>query len=102
MMPYRSTMRRPIQVYLEKPDLDRLEAWSRARGWTKSRAIRLAIRTLTRAPADDPVLELSGMFEGLPADLSEHFQRHLDATYVAEQGAPYGTRGRRRRSGLRR
>jgi hypothetical protein len=82
-------MRRPVQIYLEEADLDRLDRWARERGWTKSRAIRLAVRTLTRPAADDPVLELSGMLEGLPADLSEHFDRYLNATYVAEDGRTY-------------
>src|SRR5438876_53599 len=41
-------MNRPLQVYLDERDLARLEAWARARGWTKSRAIRAAVRALTR------------------------------------------------------
>jgi hypothetical protein len=88
-------MARPVQVYLEEADLKRLESWSRARGWTKSQTVRLAIRALTQPPADDPILELSGMFEGLPSDLSENFDRYLDRTYVAEEGTAYR---RRRRS----
>jgi hypothetical protein len=95
-------MRRPVQVYLEDRDLDRLESWSRARGWTKSQAIRLAIRALTRPPADDPILELSGIFEGLPPDLSENFDRYLDNTYVAEEGPVYRRGHRRSPSRLRR
>ena len=87
-------MRKPVQVYLEDTDLERLESWSRARGWTKSQAIRLAIRALTQPPANDPLLELSGMFEGLPSDLSENFDRYLDKTYVAEERAVYKRRGR--------
>lgn len=95
-------MRRPVQVYLEDADLARLESWARERGWTKSRAIRLAVRTLTRPAAADPLLELSGMFEGLPPDLSENFDRYLSQTYVAEHGPAYGTRRVRAKSRLRR
>jgi hypothetical protein len=95
-------MRRPIQVYLDDADLERLEQWAGARGWTKSRAIRLAVRALTRPAASDPILELSGMFEGLPADLSENFERYLDQTYVAEDAPAYGTRRSRPKSRLRR
>ena len=95
-------MPRPIQVYLDERDLSRLERWARERGWTKSRAIRLAVRALTRPAADDPVLEVSGMFEGLPPDLSEHFDRHLSQTYVAEHGPAYGSRRSRAKSRLRR
>jgi hypothetical protein len=95
-------MRRPIQVYLEDEDLARLERWARERRWTKSRAIRLAVRTLTRPAASDPLLELSGMFEGLPPDLSESFDRYLNQTYVAEHAPAYGTRRARTKPRLRR
>lgn len=89
-------MARPLQVYLDEQDIDRLEAWARARGWTKSQAIRAAVRALTRRAADDPVLELSGDIDGLPADLSEGFDRYLDETFVAESPAPYRARRRSR------
>ncbi len=95
-------MRRPLQVYLEERDLVRLETWAAGRGWTKSQAIRAAVRALTRVPTDDPLLELSGDIEGLPEDASTNFQRHLDATYVAEPPAAYRPRRRRARSALRR
>jgi Ribbon-helix-helix protein, copG family len=88
-------MARPLQVFLDDADLDRLDAWARERGWTKSQAIRAAVRALTRKPADDPLLELSGDIDGLPADLSASFHRYLDETFVAESPAPYRV-GRRR------
>jgi len=89
-------MTRPLQVYLDEEDLARLETWARQRRWTKSQAIRAAVRALTRQPVEDPLLELSGDIDGLPADLSGNFQRYLDETFVAETPAPY--RARRRRS----
>src|SRR5215510_5673728 len=89
-------MARPLQVYLDDRDLRQLDAWARERGWTKSQAIRVAIRALTRRPAEDPLLELSGDLDGLPPDLSESFDRYLSETYVAEPPASY--RARRRRS----
>ena len=92
-------MSRPLQVYLDEADLDRLDAWARERGWTKSQAVRVAVRALTRAPADDPLLELSGDIDGLPPDLSARFDQYLDATFVAETPAPY--RVRRRQAGKR-
>ncbi|MGH7313594.1 MAG: ribbon-helix-helix protein, CopG family [Candidatus Rokuibacteriota bacterium] len=95
-------MTRPLQVYLDEQDLERLEAWAHARGWTKSQAIRAAVRALTRRAAQDPLLELSGDIDGLPADLSEHFGRYLDETFVAEPPAPYRTRRRRSRTPVRR
>ena len=95
-------MAKPLQVYLETQDLERLEAWARERGWTKSQAIRVAIRALTREPAGDPVLELSGDLDGLPADLSANFQRYLDETFVAESPAPYRTSRRRSARPVRR
>jgi len=51
-------MMRPLQVYLDERDLKSLEAWARERGWTKSQAIRAAVRALARRPAEDPLLEL--------------------------------------------
>jgi hypothetical protein len=87
-------MTRPLQVYLDEADLERLDAWARQRGWTKSQAIRVAVRALTRQPADDPLLQLSGDIDGLPADLSASFQRYLDETFVAESPAPYRVRRR--------
>ena len=94
-------MTRPLQVYLDEQDLERLEAWAEERGWTKSQAIRAAVRALTRRPAEDPVLELSGDIDGLPADLSESFDRYLHETFVAEAQAPYRAR-RRSRTTVRR
>ena len=88
-------MARPLQVYLEETEMSRLDAWARARGWTKSQAIRAAVRALTRPPADDPILDLVGIFDGLPADLSANFDRYLNETFVAETPAPYRARRRR-------
>lgn len=93
---------RPLQVYLDERDLARLDAWARRRGWTKARAVRLAVRALTGTPARDPLLDLSGDIDGLPGDLSERFDRYLDETFVAEPRAPFRARRRRPRSDLRR
>ncbi|HEU4617924.1 MAG TPA: CopG family transcriptional regulator [Gammaproteobacteria bacterium] len=71
-------MRKPLQVYLDDDDIERLEIFARERGWTKSQTIRAALRALTRAQADDPLLELSGDIDGLPADIAENFDRYLD------------------------
>jgi len=95
-------MARPLQVYLDDQDLERLEAWARGRGWTKSQAVRVAVRALTRPPADDPLLELSGDIDGLPDDLSESFDRYLNETFVAEPLAPSRSRRRRTRPAVRR
>jgi hypothetical protein len=95
-------MSKPLQVYLDEADLERLEAWSRERGWTKSQAVRTAIRALTRPPAEDPILELSGFItDGLPADCSENFDRYLMETFVAERPPRYRPKARTR-SRLRR
>ena len=88
-------MSQPLQVYLDDEDLARLEKWARGRGWTKSQAVRVAIRALTRSPAEDPLLEWSGDIDGLPEDLSRNFDRYLDETFVAEPLAPYRARRRR-------
>ncbi|HEY2389495.1 MAG TPA: ribbon-helix-helix protein, CopG family [Candidatus Binatia bacterium] len=95
-------MTRPLQVYIEDADLARLEEWSRRRGWTKSQAVRAAIRALTQAPASDPVLQLSGYVDGLPADCSERFERYLEEIVVAETAPRYRTRPRHTGRRLRR
>jgi hypothetical protein len=90
-------MRKPLQIYLDEDDFDSLEAFASKRGWTKSQAIRAAVRALTREPAADPLLELSADIDGLPADLSASFDRHLNETFIAEPPAP-PYRARRRRT----
>lgn len=86
---------RPLQVYLDEADLSRLDEWSKANNMTKSDALRLAVRALTRTPAkNDPLLSLSGMLhDDLPADVSERFDQYLQETFVAERPARY-KRGR--------
>ena len=93
-------MTRPLQVYLEEAERERLEAWVRRRGWTMSQAVRVALRALTRSPEDDPLLTASGMVEGLPPDLSNQLDHHLAETFVAEPRARH--RSRRSRSAVRR
>ena len=78
----------PFQVYLDDGDRDRLEAWSRRRGWTKSDAIRAAIRALVNAtelPDADPLLGASGMIRGLAPDVSAAFDRYLAETFIAQK-----------------
>jgi hypothetical protein len=89
-------MNKPLQVYLEKGDLERLEAFAREKGWTKSQAVRAAVRALTRKPPSDPVLELSGDIDGLPPDMSSEFDRYLNETFVAEPPATYRASRRKR------
>lgn len=83
-------MSKPLQVYLDDADHERLERWARARGWTKSQTIRAAVRALVRADeVDDPLLAISGMIDGLPPDASARFDEHVNATFVAERPPPY-------------
>ena len=91
-------MNRPLQVYLDDRDLERLESWSRERGWTKSQAVRVAVRALTRRSGEDPLLDLIGDIDGLPPDLSENFDRYLNETFVAETPAAYRARRRSRKT----
>ncbi|HEV8471664.1 MAG TPA: hypothetical protein VGR82_02710 [Methylomirabilota bacterium] len=95
-------MDRPFQVYLADADLKRLDAWARTRGWTKSQAVRLAVRALTRSGGGDPLLRASGMIDGLPSDLSAQFDHYLAETFVAEKPARYEPRARRPRKTVRR
>jgi hypothetical protein len=95
-------MSRPLQVYLDETELEKLDAWARRRGWTKSQAIRAAVRALTRSEQSDPLLAASGMIDGLPRDCSEQFDRSITETFVAETPAPYRKGGRRTRPPVRR
>ena len=90
-------MSKPLQVYLDERDLKDLDAWVKRRGWTKSQAIRAAVRALVR-PDEDPILSLSGIAHGLPPDASERLDYYLNQTYVAERPAPYRARGRNRKA----
>ncbi len=67
-------MSKPLQIYLEDEEFVRLDNWARKRGWSKSQAVRIALRVLTRSQEEDPLLSASGMIDGLPEDLSEHFE----------------------------
>jgi hypothetical protein len=87
-------MSKPLQVYLDERDLKDLGAWAKARGWTKSQAIRAAVRALVR-PEEDPILSLSGIATGLPPDASVNFNKYFAETFVAERSAPYRTKRRR-------
>jgi hypothetical protein len=91
-------MSRPLQVFLDEAELEQLDRWSRERGWTKSQAVRAAVRALTRPPAEDPLLAASGMIDGLPPDASERIDRYLEETFVATKGP---ARRKRRRSKTR-
>jgi hypothetical protein len=76
-------MPRPLQVYLDDAELERLENWSKGRGWSKSQAVRVAVRALVRSSESGGVLSLSGMIEGLPPDLAENMDRYLSESFVA-------------------
>ncbi len=39
---------KPIQVYVDEEEFRRLDEWASKRGWTKSQAVRAAIRGLVR------------------------------------------------------
>jgi hypothetical protein len=95
-------MTKPLQVYLDDDDLERLEAFAHERGWTKSQTIRAALRALTRPRPDDPLLELSGDIDGLPTDLAENFARYLNETFIAEPQATYRVRRKQARKADRR
>ena len=93
---------KPIQVYLDQMDLERLNDWARKRDWTKSQAIRAAVRALVRSDEDDPLLSASGMIDGLPADCSQAFDRYLRETCIAEKPVQEGKGARRNRPRIRR
>ena len=77
-------MSKPFQVYLPDADHARLSTWARKRGWSKSRAVRTAVRALTLPAGEDPLLSASGMIEGLPPNLSARVDRYLEESFVAQ------------------
>jgi hypothetical protein len=81
---------------MDEHELELLDEWARVRGWTKSHAVRMAVRALTRKREEDPLMKACGTIEGLPADLSERIDEYLGETFVAEKAA--STYVRRRRS----
>lgn len=89
--------RKPLQVYLDPAEWAALERWTRARGWTKSQAVRVAVRALASPRDADPLLAGSGFVDGLPPDASERVDRYLAETFVAEKRARYRTGSRLRR-----
>lgn len=80
---------------MDNSELKKLDAWARERGWTKSQAVRMAIRALTRSREKEPLLAASGMIDGLPHDCSENFDRYLADTFIAEKRPSYHRRKRR-------
>ena len=82
-------MAKPLQIYLEDADFKRLDKWASERGWSKSQAVRIALRALTRIPEEDPILSASGMIDELPQDLSEHFDHYLQETFIAKKKSRY-------------
>jgi len=94
-------MNKPLQVYLEKDDVQRLEDWAAEHGWTKSQAVRHAIRAVTARREGDVLLDAAGMIDGLAPDTSRRIDRYLEETFVAESSPKY-QRGAGKRSGLRR
>ncbi len=89
-------MNKPLQIYLDEDEFDRLEKWAHRHGWTKSQAVRAALRALTRDPEDDPLLSASGMIDSLPEDLSQHIDRYIQETFVAEKRSRYRKPNRRK------
>lgn len=92
-------MKRALQVYLSDEEFVALKRFAAARGWTLSSAVRVALKSLTRAATpEDPLLAASGMVEGLPADLSSRFDEHLLSTFVAERPPTYVAKAQRKRA----
>ncbi len=90
-------MNKPLQVYMNERELELFDAWARERGWTKSQAVRLAIRAVMRARAEDSLVRACGMIEGLPEDLSRRVDDYLKESFVAERAAPRYRKKRRQR-----
>ncbi len=75
-------MNKPLQIYISEHEMELLDDWARERGLTKSHAVRMAIRALTRSKETDPLLRASGMIEGLPGDLSARIDDYLEEMFI--------------------
>jgi hypothetical protein len=95
-------MERPIQVYLSDHDRERLEAWAKQHGWTKSQAVRQAIRLATKSATQDPILDLVGVFDGWPSDVSSRVDHYLNQADLAERKTKSPKRPARSRAAVRR
>jgi hypothetical protein len=95
-------MARPMQVYLNELDFERLELWAKEHGLTKSQAVRQAIRLATKAPAQDPILDLIGVFDGWPSDVSSRVDHYLNQADLAERKTKSPKRPARSRAAVRR
>lgn len=82
---------------MDEHELVLLDSWARARGWSKSQAVRVALRALTRSMETDPLMKGCGMIDGLPVDLSGSIDKYLGETYVAEKTASKYRQRRRSR-----
>ena len=71
-------MSRPLQVYLEDAELERLETWARQRGWTKSQAVRLVLRNYR----DEEIIPTAGV------NLKTMFQPDPGAKGAPQSSAP--------------
>jgi len=89
-------MSKPLQIYMNEHELALFDAWAKERGWTKSHAVRIAIRAMTQDRDEDPLFRACGMIEGLPEDLSERIDDYLEESFVAEKAAARYQRRRRR------
>ncbi len=90
-------MPKPLQVFVDEDELARLDQWSKQRGWTKSQAIRVALRVLTGGDDTDPLLSASGMIHGLPKNMSSQIDRALQETFVASSKPSSSKRQAKRR-----
>ena len=93
---------KPLQIYLDEQEFAKLEKWSREKGWTKSQAVRVALRALTRDIGEDPLLDLAGIVDGLPENCSERFDSYLKECFVAETPAKYRRKNRSSKPRIRR
>lgn len=79
-----------VTVRLPEPLAAGIEAESRGRKCSKSDVIRERLQGIASRPRTtplDPIADLIGSVEGLPADLSARKKRHLKASRYGEKRA---------------
>ncbi|HET9708843.1 MAG TPA: hypothetical protein VFP39_11130 [Gemmatimonadales bacterium] len=92
----------PVQVYLERPDADRLARLTTQLGATKSEVLRRGLAALERAvtdPASHPALRLIGLAEreAAPSEPGREVARRHDDALARDEVASWRRSSRRRK-----
>ncbi len=83
------TRNKPIQVYLRPDQLDPLRHLAARRDVSIAQLVREGVDHVLAgvSPEEDPLLDIIGMIEGGPTDISEHHDKYLAEAYADNHDA---------------